>query len=67
MRKIDEFRYINNYYGLNIRRGTNITYNGRGGKVTGTSNAHVMIKLDGDKNAKPYHPRTDGLEYPDSR
>lgn len=64
--KPDQFAYINRYYGLSVKKGTRCVYTYRGerkeGTVTGTSSAHLMIRLDGAKHAMPHHP-TENLEY----
>lgn len=54
--------YIRNYYGVPAKKGGRVNAYGKLGTITGTSNAHLLIKLDGEKHSNPYHP-TDGIEY----
>ena len=58
--------YINKQYKLSIKVGTRVRYTGakpsREGVVTGADGAHVLIRLDGDKNSFPFHPTWE-LEY----
>jgi len=56
------FEYINKYYGLSLKRGMSCNYMNRCGKVTGVRGCYVLIKLNGDKKSKAYHP-TWMLEY----
>ena len=61
----DNFDYIRNYYGVPASLGGRVRYNHREpilGTITGTSGPHILIKLDGERFSKPYHP-TDGIEY----
>lgn len=54
---IQDFAYIEKYYGLSFHRGQQVLALGKPGTVKGTESAHVMVKLDGMKFARPYHPR----------
>lgn len=63
MATYNPFDYIRDYYGVPARKGAQVIYRGRKGKVTGASNQYVMIKLDGEKFSKPYHPRDDDLKW----
>lgn len=55
-------KYISEHYGVPAKRNEPVEYEGRKGVVTGASGPHVLVKLDGDKHALPYHP-TD-LKWP---
>jgi len=54
------FEYINNTYGLNLKRGVRVVYSGvkppKLGTVIKADGAHVLIRLDGERIARPYHP-----------
>lgn len=54
--------YIRTTYGVPAYAGKKVIAYGKPGVITGTSGAHLKIRLDGDKHANPYHP-TDGIEY----
>lgn len=60
------FDYINETYGLNIKKGDRVRYTGskaaRYGTITGTHAGKLKIKMDGDKSADIYHP-TWNIEY----
>ncbi len=56
------FDYINNYYGLSLKRGMSCKFMGKSGRVTGVRGAYVPIKLNGDEKSKSYHP-TWMIEY----
>jgi hypothetical protein len=53
--------YIRNYYGVPAKKGKIVKYKERFGIITGHSGPHVKVRLDGEKNALPYHPMD--LEY----
>ena len=67
-----QFDYVNNYYGLNLRRGTPVTYTDmegvkQSGRVTSSSGAHIYIRFDGsDKVEGPFHP-TWNLKYGEAK
>jgi len=52
--------YIRQTYGVPAKRGMKITYTypnpSKQGVITGSSGAHLRIKLDGEKRAGRYHP-----------
>lgn len=52
--------WIRKYYGVPAKRGGRVEYTGSGdtelGTITGTSGPHLSIRLDGRKNALPFHP-----------
>lgn len=54
------FAYIQDYYQVPAAEGVRVEYTGERtpklGTIVGTQNAHVMIKLDGELQTKPYHP-----------
>ncbi|MCA3247422.1 MAG: hypothetical protein ING29_13195 [Azospirillum sp.] len=54
--------YIRSYYGVPAKKGARVEAYGKPGVITGASGPHILIRLDGHKNAHPYHP-TDGIEY----
>ncbi|MCP4377697.1 MAG: hypothetical protein GY794_16165 [bacterium] len=59
--------YISDYYAVPARMGGRVVYDypgvgPRGGTITGAQNAHVLVRLDGEKRSLPYHP-TWGLTY----
>ncbi|HEK2896805.1 hypothetical protein [Proteus terrae] len=60
------FDYINETYGLNIKKGDRVRYTfGNGSKegtIVGVHAANLKIKMDGDNYADIYHPTWE-LEY----
>lgn len=60
------FDYINETYGLNIKKGDRVRYTGgkeaREGTITGTYAGKLKIKMDGDKSVGIYHPTWE-IEY----
>lgn len=52
--------YIRKAYGLDVKRGDRVLYQGGGfckyGTVTGASDAYLNIRMDGEKHAGRYHP-----------
>lgn len=59
----DDFDYINRTYGVAARRGGVVVVDGKPGAIVGAINAHVRIRLQGDKHAHPYHPRDPRIVY----
>lgn len=61
--------YIQTYYGVPARIGGKVEYTGDGssqrGTITGTQNAHLMIRLNGRRNPSPFHPTWE-LRYLDA-
>lgn len=57
---MSDFDWINRTYGLAIKRGTRARYTGAGstklGVVTGEQGGHLLILMDSDGEAFPYHP-----------
>lgn len=51
-------QYIRETYGVPAQRGGRVeyTHSGRLGTITGSRNAHLRIKLDGDRRSGIYHP-----------
>lgn len=49
--------YIAGYYGVPARVGAPVEFEGRPGVVTGYSGPSVTVRLDGEKDVRPYHPR----------
>lgn len=57
------FEYIRRYYRVPAYRLGRVEVERRGtGTITGTSGPHLLIRLDGQKRARVYHP-TDGITY----
>lgn len=58
--------YIRRNYGVPAKVGGRVKYTGgrhpMPGTITGTSGAHLMIRLDGQQHSMPYHPDWQ-LEY----
>ncbi len=53
--------YSRQFYNVPARRGAVVFYRGRRGKVVSAINGHIRIKLDGDKQARIYHPTDEDL------
>lgn len=58
-------QWIRDQYGVPAKRGARVEYTpcegskdaaARLGTVTGTSGPHLLIRLDGEKVSRPYHP-----------
>lgn len=67
-------QWIRDHYGVPAKQGGRVEYTpcegskdeaGKFGTITGTSGPHLLIRLDGQKNALPYHP-TWQLRYLDN-
>lgn len=54
--------YIRTTYGVPAYVGRKVVAYGKPGVITGTSGPHLKVRLDGEKQAFPYHP-THGIEY----
>jgi hypothetical protein len=59
------FDWIRSHYGVPAKRGGRVEYTpcegskdlpGKIGTITGTSGPHLLIRLDGEKHSRPYHP-----------
>lgn len=48
--------YIRTHYAVPAKRGGRVEYEGKPGVITGTRDAHLRIRLDGEKHSLPYHP-----------
>lgn len=52
--------YISKYYSVPARRGGRVEYAGNGkieqGTITGSSGAHLMVRIDGREDSSPFHP-----------
>ena len=59
-------QYIRETYKVPAKRGGRIVYTGLGvkelGTITGARGAHILVRLDGYTESKPFHP-TWCLEY----
>lgn len=62
---MSQFDYINRTCSLSVKRGSRVRYTGSRkakavggvlGTVTSASGAYLMILMDGEKAAQPYHP-----------
>jgi hypothetical protein len=53
-------KYIREYYGVPAKRGMRVTYSGsqatKTGVITSARGANLMIRIDGMKHPRPYHP-----------
>jgi hypothetical protein len=62
--------YIRTHYGVPAHPGSRVKYTGgrhaMTGTITGAEGAHLLIRLDGQQEAMPYHP-TWKIEYLDAR
>jgi len=61
---MNEFEWINKYYGLNVQKGMRVKAYGAPGTVIGSTGSYLKIVLDGEKEPGGYHP-VDGIEYLD--
>lgn len=48
--------YIRRYYGVPAKRGGRVTYKGMPGVITGSSDAHLRVRLDGETESVILHP-----------
>ncbi|OHV85793.1 hypothetical protein [Ensifer sp. LCM 4579] len=52
--------YVRQYYGVPAKRGGRVEYTGGGqprlGTITSATNGRINVKLDGEKQAYPFHP-----------
>ncbi len=54
--------YIRRFYGVPAKQGGRIKYKGKLGTILGSRNAHLRIRLDGEKRVANYHPEYE-IEY----
>lgn len=54
--------YIRKYYKIPAKIGMRIRFKNKFGKIVGTRNSHLRIRLDGEKIINNYHP-TWNIEY----
>lgn len=63
-------QYIRDTYGVPAKLGSRVEYTGTGapiqGTITGTRNAHIRVRMDGDIVSASYHP-TWNMRYLDAR
>ncbi len=64
--------YIRDAYGVPAWVRGRVRYTDRDGHtsegtITGTSGPHLLIRLDGERYSRAYHPKSEGLEYLDKR
>lgn len=54
------FDYVRDYYRVPARKGVRVEYTGgetpKAGTIVGVKGAYIMVKLDGQSHAGPYHP-----------
>lgn len=50
------FGYVRAYYGVPAKRGARVIADGKPGVITKGDGAHIRIRLDGEKHARPWHP-----------
>ncbi len=59
-------QYIRDYYSVPAKRGGKVIYTGsiepKTGIITSAKGAKLMIRMDGLKHARPYHPTWE-LQY----
>lgn len=55
--------YIRGYYQVPAEINRPVVFDGKPGRIVGTSDAHLMIRLDGETEPIPVHP-TWHMEYP---
>jgi len=53
-KKLDQFDYVRNTYGLNVGIGTRVTVGGKRGTVTGATH-HVLVLVDGERRPGRWH------------
>lgn len=58
----NDFQYIRDYYCVPAYKGVQVNAYGKEGIITGANGCYVMVRLAGEKIARPYHP-TDGMTY----
>jgi len=63
---MSQFDYINNYYGLNVKRGSVVRFSCRGekkmGSVLSSNGAHIFIRTEDGDRVGPCHPTWE-IEY----
>lgn len=52
-----DLSYVAERYKVPARVGAPVLFEGKPGRVVGASGPHVLIRLDGERLAIPYHPR----------
>lgn len=60
-----EFDYIKEYYNVPADEGVKVRFESKPGVITGSLGAHILVKLDGESESRPYHP-TWHMEYVDN-
>ena len=53
-KKLDQFDYVRNTYGLNVGIGTRVTVGGKRGTVIGATH-HVLVLVDGERHPGRWH------------
>jgi len=61
--------YIRRTYGVPAKRGAVVMYQRHPcqpavkGRITGARNAHIRVRLDGEKYSVPFHPTDEAITY----
>jgi hypothetical protein len=59
-RKNEAIEYVRQTYSVPAKIGGRVIYShatpARHGTITGARNGRLLIRMDGDKNPRPYHP-----------
>ncbi len=58
----DDIGWIAKHYGVPAVEGGRVLFEGKPGTIVGSSGPHLMVRLDGERKASPYHP-TWHIEY----
>ena len=45
-------------YKVPAKKGLHVLVDGKRGVITGASGPHVKVHVEGDKHARPYHPKS---------
>ncbi|MEU0656141.1 hypothetical protein ABZ485_28385 [Streptomyces albogriseolus] len=59
----NSIEHIRNYYGLNLRVGLEVKYEGRAGRIVGFAGQYVAVHCDGDETFVICHATAE-MEYP---
>ncbi len=58
--------YLRRHYGVPARPHGRVGFQGRMGTIVGAGpGPHLMIRLDGEKHARPYHPTWELIYWDD--
>lgn len=56
------FEYIEQTYGIIVKKGDRVKYEGKEGIIVSASGAYLEIRWDGERRLQLYHPMS--IEYP---